>query len=107
MPSNIELSNSGKLYLNKAMKVFGSRKISHLFISGYTGKEGKTQLNQVESYQRALAVRQYLVTNLGFDPYRVTALGMGETSLKDPSNVSGHSQSNRRIVIKANTSAAQ
>ncbi|MFK7826541.1 MAG: OmpA family protein [Oligoflexales bacterium] len=106
-PTNIELSDSGKEFLINAMKVFGSRKVSHIFISGYTGREGKTESNQVESYQRALTIRQYLITHLGFDPNRLTAIGMGETALKDPSNVSGHSQANRRIVIKANTSASQ
>ena len=105
-PSRIELSKAGKDYLNRTMGVFGARKISHMFVSGYTGREGPTQLNQVESYQRAFAVRQYLITQLGFDPHRLTALGMGESALRDPSNVSGHSVSNRRIVIQANTSAA-
>lgn len=104
-PSSIELSSLGKLHLKKVIKVFAERKVSHLFISGYTGREGNTQANQVESLQRALAVRQYLITQLDFDPERITALGMGESDLKDPSNVSGHRQANRRIVIKASTSA--
>ena len=106
-PRNIELSKEGMEYLSRVMKVFGPRKISRMFISGYTGAEGQTQRNQVESYQRAFAVRQYLVTHLGFDPKRLTALGMGETGLKDPSNVSGHREANRRIVIKANTGASE
>ena len=101
--SNYSLSHHGKEYLSKLVSIYMGAKVSKLIISGFTDSEGTESENQVESHQRALTVKNYLVETLGFDRDRIIALGFGETKLKDESNVVDHKRRNRRIVISANS----
>ena len=58
----------------------------------------------MESYQRALAVRSFLLEELGFDPARVLAVGQGEAGVpSDTSHVPGQGERYRCIVLKVLT----
>lgn len=103
LPSSFELSAEGYEKLRELATRFAQMRLSMLMIEGYTDYVGSTEQNQVESYQRAMTIRQFLVDELGFDEKRVVAIGFGEGEPADPSMVSGHIEANRRIVLKAIT----
>ena len=71
-----------------------------LIITGHTDREGPSHVNQVESLQRALTVRQYFINELGFDSSRIVSLGMGEDEIRDPSFVAGQRNTNRRLEFQ-------
>jgi outer membrane protein OmpA-like peptidoglycan-associated protein len=100
-PTSFELTAEGLARLRAEAKVFGEARMTMLMVEGYTDHNGSASANQVESYQRALTVRQFLVDELGFDPKRVVAIGFGGDEPADPSYVAGYVEANRRIVLKA------
>ncbi len=100
-PETFELSRSGRHKIMAAAKIFARSRLSLLMVEGYTDHKGPTNLNQIESYQRALTVRQFLIDELGFDPKRVMAIGYGENEPLDTSLAPGYEETNRRIVLKA------
>ena len=101
LPGSFELSPEGYDKLRELAGRFASMRLSMLMIEGYTDHHGSSEQNQVESYQRALTVRQFLVDELGFDEKRVVAVGYGENEPADRSMVPGYIEANRRIVLKA------
>ena len=70
---SFELSHDGIARLREAARTYASARIGLLMVEGYTDAAGPTGANQVESYQRALTVRQFLIDDMGFDPDRVLA----------------------------------
>ena len=100
-PSSFALTQEGRQQLEKAARIYSSRRIKLLMIEGHTDQLGSRSANQVESYQRALAVRRHILDVLQLDSSRVKAIGFGETQLKDQSKTAGEAVSNRRIVLKA------
>ncbi len=99
-PNTYELSPAGKEVLSRISQVFRNSKLPKLIVEGHTDAEGPTDTNQVESYQRALTIRQYLVNELGFDSERVIAIGMGEMEPIEEPYLPDHKRNARRIVIK-------
>jgi hypothetical protein len=99
-PSGYELSPDGINAIRIAAQAFADKRSNMLIVEGHTDQHGSSTANQVESYQRALTVRQLLVDELGFDPKRVVAIGFGESELLDDSMVDGAIERNRRIVLK-------
>lgn len=67
-------------------------------LEGHTDSRGSTAYNQRLSEQRANAVRDYLVSQKGISADRLTAVGYGESRLKDPGNSEEAHQSNRRVA---------
>ncbi len=100
-PKTFELSEEGKTNLLEIAKIWLEVKMPLLLVEGHTDYHGSTAENQTESYQRALAVKQFLVDNLKFSDEKLVPLGFGESNTADTSFVSGHIQNNRRIIIKA------
>ena len=100
-PRSFELHTEGSSYLSSQAAVFGEAKLSLLIVEGHTDSAGNSADNQIESYQRALTVRQFLIDDLGFDEQRVVAIGYGEAELTDPSMAPDATTANRRIVLKA------
>jgi hypothetical protein len=100
-PISFELRADGVAALREAAKTFVDARVSLLMVEGYTDHNGPASANQIESYQRALTVRQYLIDELGFDPKRVVAVGYGESEPADSSFAPGYVEANRRIVLKA------
>jgi outer membrane protein OmpA-like peptidoglycan-associated protein len=100
-PGTFELKTEGASRLKELAKAFANARLSMLMIEGYTDHEGPASANQVESYQRALTIRQFLIDELGFDESRVVAVGYGEAEPADSSFAPGSNETNRRIVFKA------
>ncbi len=70
-----------------------------LTIEGHTDATGDDRYNESLSYERAMAVKQYLVANMGLEDHRITALGYGETRpVASNENQMGRAQ-NRRIDV--------
>jgi hypothetical protein len=104
-PRSFELTDEGRERLAEVTSYFSALRAPILMVESYTDDEGAADANQIESYQRALTIRQYLVEELGFEPSRVVAIGFGEANLTDESRVAGFQERNRRIVFKVNGSA--
>lgn len=100
MPSTFELTEEGKNLLLEAAQVFVHAHAPLLLIESYTDHKGDRQSNQIESYQRALTVRQILIDELGFDPERLVAIGLGESEALDEPYLPGRDREARRIVLK-------
>lgn len=101
-PTTFELTEEGRDLLRAEAEKFKDLHVPALLVEAYTDKEGASDTNQVESYERALTIRQFLINELGFAPSRVVAIGMGESSQLDSNHVSGYQQRNRRVVLKVN-----
>jgi outer membrane protein OmpA-like peptidoglycan-associated protein len=68
-------------------------------IEGHTDSIGDDRYNESLSYERAMAVKSYIVANMGLDESRITALGYGETRpIASNETKEGRAQ-NRRIDI--------
>ena len=100
LPSTYELSERGKMRLRKSAVKLANRRLPLLMIEGHTDANGSSEANQIESYQRAMTIRQYMIQELGFDPSRLVAIGYGESDPADSSYVPGYRSHNRRIVLK-------
>lgn len=100
-PSTFELRSEAVEALREAVRPFANARLSLLMVEGYTDHNGPASANQVESYQRAMTIRQFLIDELGFDEKRVVAVGYGEAEPSDPSLKPGYETANRRIVFKA------
>ena len=101
LPTTFELSAEGKNKIRAMAAVFGTTRLSLLMVEGYTDENGPEDANQVESYQRALTVRQFLVEELNFDPKRVVAVGYGESDPIGAGFIAGYRDANRRVSLKA------
>lgn len=99
-PYTFELSVDGKNKIHDMTEQFSTKRFNKLLIKGYTDSAGPAKANQIESYQRALTIKQFLIDRLGYQRENVIAIGMGEYDLLDQSNVSGHMKRNRRVIIK-------
>jgi outer membrane protein OmpA-like peptidoglycan-associated protein len=99
-PATFEFKAQGLTQLREAARIFAGARLSLLMVEGYTDHEGPSNISQVESYQRALAVRQILIKDLGFDEKRVVAVGYGDSEMVDTTMVTGHVEANRRVVLK-------
>jgi outer membrane protein OmpA-like peptidoglycan-associated protein len=99
--NNYELTAEGMEVLRRAAGEFEDARLSMLLIKGYTDPSGSAEQNQVESYQRAVAIREFLVRELAFDRERVVALGLGETESIGEDMTPDYSENQRVIVMKA------
>ncbi len=82
--------------VQRAIRNFSEATIT---IEGHTDAIGNDRYNENLSYERAMAVKQYLLANMGLDDSRITALGYGETR-PIASNETGEGRAqNRRIDL--------
>jgi outer membrane protein OmpA-like peptidoglycan-associated protein len=79
-----EKADSAKLKDEKTLKPAGEYLQSHPFglavVAVYTGMKGDTDKDRTLAEARALAAREYLVTNFRFDDTRVKTAGIGKTA---------------------------
>ena len=99
-PQNFELTDVGKAQLATEAGQFSNLRAGMLMVIGHTDAKGSSEVNQVESYQRAVVVRQYLIEQLGFDPMRIVAVGKGEDDLLNEDLTPGYAERARRIALK-------
>lgn len=79
-----------------ALKLFPN---AVLTVEGHTDNQGSDSANLLLSQDRADAVRQYLISNLGVDAEKVTSIGYGKARpIANNDNESGRAR-NRRIDI--------
>jgi len=82
--------------LQRALRKFTTSPIT---VEGHTDSIGDDRYNENLSYERAMAVKQYLLANMGLQETRVTALGYGESRpIASNDNALGRAQ-NRRIDV--------
>ncbi len=99
-PASFELNAAGRDILAKAITDIAKIRAGMLMVIGHTDAKGNSDVNQVESYQRAVVIRQILIDQMGFDPKRVVAIGKGEDELPEEVLTPGFSDRARRIVLK-------
>lgn len=99
-PTTFELTPGGREQLRTVALEVASIKAGMLMIEGHTDQKGDSEQNQIETYQRALTIRQYLIDELGFDENRVTAIGLGESEPISDVILPGNADRSRRIVLK-------
>lgn len=56
----------------------------HYLVAGHTDAKGSAAYNRALSYDRASAVRNWLIANYAIDPRRLHVIGWGESRLKTP-----------------------
>ena len=102
-PGNFELTAEGRQNLLNQAQVFVQVRAPLLLVEAYTDIHGDRSSNQMESYQRALTVRQTLIDELGIDPDRIVAIGMGESETLQNAELPGADDEARRVIIKVKT----
>jgi OmpA-OmpF porin, OOP family len=103
--SSIEPSSFGLLgKVQDAIKLFPK---ATLIVEGHTDGDGSDSANLILSQDRADAVKQYLVSNMGLDAERVSSIGYGESKpVASNQNAEGKAR-NRRIDLVIQIGAAQ
>lgn len=82
--------------VQKAINTFPECKVT---IEGHTDSHGSDQMNYQLSTNRAAAVKQYLLANMGIEPYRLQAVGYGEDRPIANNETAEGRAKNRRIDI--------
>lgn len=82
--------------VQRAIRKFPSSPIT---IEGHTDSRGDARFNENLSYERAMAVKQYLLANMGLEQSRITALGYGESKPIATNETSEGRSKNRRIDV--------
>ncbi len=100
-PLSFELSEEGMETLKAKARVFVEARVGSLIVEAHTDSEGSREANQMESYQRALTIRQVLIDELALDPERVLAVGLGESEPLQEQHLPGKKDQARRIILKA------
>lgn len=85
-----QLAPSGQQQLDHTAENLSHYPTFRILVEGHTGLRGDKHLNQTLSYQRAEAVKQYLIHQLGFEASRIHAVGKG--SEEPLTRLSGESQ---------------
>ncbi|MFQ5707014.1 MAG: OmpA family protein [bacterium] len=82
--------------VQRAIRKFSNFSIT---IEGHTDSIGDERYNENLSYERALAVKQYLLANMGLEESRITAVGYGESKPIASNETKAGRARNRRIDI--------
>jgi|GEM_PF-134849 len=99
--SKIENPNADKIVeFVDFMKRYGN---TDVVVEGHSSAVGNAEYNQYLSQKRADAVKTMLVNKYGIEASRLSAIGYGETQLKDTSNTAEANKINRRIEVKVTT----
>ena len=89
------LSEVGKALTSDQLKT------AHVLIKGHTDSDGDDAHNLQLSFNRALSVKQYLISNFSVDPLRLKAAGYGEQYPLLPNTSLRNKQINRRVEIES------
>lgn len=95
--SAIDANNSALMAkVQQALALFPGASIT---VEGHTDAHGSDSANLILSQDRADAVKQYLVTNFGVNPERVTSIGYGEARPVATNETAEGRARNRRIDL--------
>lgn len=95
-----QLSKDAKQQLTALGKALNNRKLkgSNFIIAGHTDASGSIDKNQKLSEKRAQTVLNFLTTYFKINPKQLSAIGYGESRLKDIFNP--NSNTNRRVEVQ-------
>ena len=85
--------------LTKVQRVVREFPEARIVVEGHTDSQGNESMNQSLSRRRAIAVREYLLSNIAMSADRITAVGYGESRPVAPNNSEAGRTRNRRIEI--------
>lgn len=85
--------------LTKVQRVIREFPEARVVVEGHTDSQGNESLNQSLSRRRAIAIREYLLSNIAMSADRITAVGYGESRPVAPNDTEAGRTRNRRIEI--------
>ena len=85
--------------LTKVQRVVREFPEARIVVEGHTDSQGNESMNQSLSRRRAIAVREYLLSNVAMSADRITAVGYGESRPVAPNDTEAGRTRNRRIEI--------
>jgi len=85
--------------MTKVQRVIREFPEARVVVEGHTDSQGNESLNQSLSRRRAIAIREYLLSNIAMSADRITAVGYGELRPVAPNNTEAGRTRNRRIEI--------
>jgi len=85
--------------LTKVQRVIREFPEAAVTVEGHTDSQGNEAMNQELSRRRAIAIREYLLSNIAMSADRITAVGYGESRPVAPNETEGGRARNRRIEI--------
>lgn len=94
-----ELRPDNFALLTKVQRVVREFPEARIVVEGHTDSQGNESMNQSLSRRRAIAVREYLLSNIAMSADRITAVGYGESRPVAPNNSEAGRTRNRRIEI--------
>ncbi|MEK6254657.1 MAG: OmpA family protein, partial [Gemmatimonadales bacterium] len=94
-----ELRPDNFALLTKVQRVVREFPEARIVVEGHTDSQGNESMNQSLSRRRAIAVREYLLSNIAMSADRITAVGYGESRPVAPNNTEAGRTRNRRIEI--------
>gem|GEM_PF-1257982 len=100
--NSAEIRPDARAQLNEIGKALSSPQLAQAVfeIAGHTCDLGSEGYNLVLSTKRAENVRKYLIENFAIAPYRLAAVGYGETSPLVPNTSEENRRINRRVEIR-------
>jgi outer membrane protein OmpA-like peptidoglycan-associated protein len=95
------IQNESFALLNELGKALSDPKLSHetVYINGHTDSDGSEDYNLKLSFRRALAVKDYLISNFPISPDRILVRGYGEGMPLFPNTTKDNKRLNRRVEI--------
>ncbi len=96
---SVILTPDSKTVLNEVVRVLKEDPTLNLIIEGHTSSDGDPRNHQPLSEARANSVRIYLMSK-GISPYRLKAVGYGDTKPLINSNTPAALSKNRRVEMK-------
>ena len=101
--SSIDSNNAPLMSkVRESLALFEGTSVS---VEGHTDANGSDSTNLILSQDRADAVKQYLVSNFGVDPERITSIGYGEARPVATNETAEGRARNRRIDLVIHVSA--
>jgi outer membrane protein OmpA-like peptidoglycan-associated protein len=96
-----EITDQGKKLLqdNRAVAVDMLSRANYIEVVGHTDDVGDDAYNMELSKQRAQAVRDYLVSNMGVDPSKIVTVGAGESMPVATNTTEKGRAENRRVDV--------
>jgi len=94
-----ELRPDNFALLTKVQRVIREFPEARVVVEGHTDSQGNESMNQSLSRRRAIAVREYLLSNIAMSADRITAVGYGESRPVAPNSTGAGRTRNRRIEI--------
>lgn len=93
------IDNSSAALMGKVRQALALFPDSSIVVEGHTDSNGRDSANLILSQDRADAVRQYLVANLGVNPEKVSSIGYGEARPVATNETAEGRTRNRRIDL--------